>query len=77
MVTWTTEEEQSFAQLMEVGRLTRPEAIRLYRRCKENFGRAMAIATAEVPSAEEIARRAAFGESARRRAERKRQALAA
>jgi hypothetical protein len=77
MLTWTTEEEQSFTRLMELGRLTRPEAIRLYRRCKDNFGKAMVIATAEAPSSEEIARRAAFGESARTRAARKRQALAA
>ena len=77
MLTWTTEEEQSFSRLMEVGRLTRSEAIRLYRRCRDDFGRAMAIATAEAPSPEEIARRAAFGESARRRAARKRQAVAA
>ena len=77
MLTWTTEEEQSFARLMEVGRLERSEAIRLYRRCRDNFGKAMAIAAAEAPSPEEIARRAALGESARRRAARKRQALAA
>jgi hypothetical protein len=77
MLTWTTEEEQSFVRLMEAGRLTRAEALRLYRRCRDNFGKAMAIATAEAPSAEEIARRAAFGESARTRAARKRQALAA
>jgi hypothetical protein len=77
MLTWTTEEEQSFTRLMEVGRLTRSETVRLYRRCKDNFAKAMAIATAEAPSAEEVARRAAFGESARTRAARKRQALAA
>jgi hypothetical protein len=77
MLTWTTEEEQSFTRLMELGRLTRPEAIRLYRRCKDNFGKAMVIATAEAPSSEEIARRAAFGESARTRGARKRQALVA
>jgi hypothetical protein len=77
MLTWTTEEEQSFTRLMEGGRLTRSEAIRLYRRCRDNFGRAMAIAAAEAPSAEEVARRAAFGESARTRAARKRQGLAA
>jgi hypothetical protein len=77
MLTWTTEEEQSFTRLMETGRLIRTEAIRLYRRCKDDFGKAMAIATAEAPSSEEIARRAAFGESARARAARKRQAFAA
>ena len=77
MLTWTTEEEQSFGRLMEVGRLTRSEAIRLYRRCRDNFGKAVAIAAAEAPNPDEITRRAAFGESARRRAERKRQALVA
>jgi hypothetical protein len=77
MLTWTTEEEQSFTRLMELGRLTRPEAIRLHRRRKDNFGKAMVIATAGAPSSEEIARRAAFGESARTRAARKRQALIA
>ena len=77
MLTWTTEEEQSFAQLMEAGRLARPEAIRLYRRCRNNYGKALAIATAEAPSTEEVARRAACGESARTRAARKRQALVA
>jgi len=43
MVTWSTEEEQSFTRLMEAGRLMRPEAIRLSRRCRDNLGRAMAI----------------------------------
>ena len=56
MLTWTTEEEQSFAQLMEAGRLARPEAIRLYRRCRNNYGKALAIAAAEAPRTE-IARR--------------------
>ena len=43
----------------------------------KDFGKAMAIAAAEAPSPEEVARRAAFGESARTRAARKRQALVA
>jgi hypothetical protein len=77
MLSWATEEEHSFKQLMEAGRLSRPEAIRLYRRCKNNFAHAMSVAAAEAPSTEEVARRAAFGEKVRSRAPLRCQAPAA
>jgi|HubBroStandDraft_6_1064221.scaffolds.fasta_scaffold00211_21 hypothetical protein len=77
MRTWTPAEEGAFSQLMQAGRMKRMEAVRLYRRCKDNLKRALCIAAANAPTAEEITRRAAFGESARLRASERRQATAA
>jgi hypothetical protein len=74
MQTWTPAEEDAFAQLMEVGRMKRMEAVRLYRRCNENLKRALRIAAASAPTVEEVTRRAAFGESARLRAAKRREA---
>jgi hypothetical protein len=74
MQTWTPVEEDAFSQLMQAGRLKRLEAIRLYRRCKDNLKRALSIATANAPTAEQVTRRAAFGESARLKAAERRQA---
>ncbi len=54
--------------------MKRLEAIRLCRRCRSNMTRALAIATADAPTAEEVARRAAFGETARLRAAERREA---
>jgi hypothetical protein len=62
---------------MQIGRMKRLEAIRLYRRCKNNLTRALAIATEDAPTAAVAARHAAFGESARLRAAERRQASAA
>jgi hypothetical protein len=77
MQTWTPAEEDAFSRLMEIGRMKRMEAVRLYRRCKDNLKRALSIAAANAPTAEEVARRAAFGESARLRAANRREATAA
>jgi hypothetical protein len=77
MQTWTPAEERAFSQLIQVGRLKRMEAIRLYRRCKDNLKRALSIAAANAPTAEEVTRRASFGQSARLRAAERRQASAA
>lgn len=57
METWNTTEESAFADLMVAGRLGRLAAIRLYRRARGNLARAIAIATAEAPTDEEVARR--------------------
>lgn len=76
METWNTTEEGAFADLMAAGRLGRLAAIRLYRRARGNLARAIAIATAEAPTDEEVARRKVFGDSVRQRAaERREQAL--
>lgn len=77
MQTWTPAEEGAFSQLMQAGRMKRMEAVRLYRRCKDNLTRALAIAAADASTAAEAARHAAFGESARLRAAERRQASAA
>jgi hypothetical protein len=77
MQTWTPAEEEAFSQLKEIGRLKRMEAVRLYRRCKGNLNRAISIAAAGAPTADEIGRRAAFGESARLRSAKRREATAA
>jgi hypothetical protein len=77
MQTWTPAEEQAFSQLLHAGRMKRMEAIRLYRRCKDNLKRALSIAAATAPTAEEVTRRAALGESARLRAAKRREATAA
>ena len=77
MDTWTPAEEDAFSQLMQVGRMKRMEAVRLYRRCKDNLKRALSIATANAPTVEEVTRRGAFGKSVRLRAARRRQATAA
>lgn len=77
MQTWTQAEEDAFSQLMQVGRMARMEAIRLYRRSKNNLKRALSIAAANAPTAEEVTRYAAFGENARLRAAERRQASAA
>jgi hypothetical protein len=77
MHTWTPAEEGAFSQLMEIGRMKRMEAIRLFRRSKDNLKRALDIAAANAPTAEEVTRRAAFGESARLKAAERRQATAA
>jgi hypothetical protein len=74
MQTWTPAEEQAFSELMQAGRIKRMEAIRLYRRCGSNLTRALTIATAGAPTAEEVARRATLGETARFRAAARRQA---
>lgn len=58
---WTPEEEAAFARLMEVGRLERVPAIRLYRRCGGNLDRALRIAEAGRPTPGELTRRAAAG----------------
>ena len=76
MQTWTPAEEVAFSQLIQAGRMKRMEAIRLYRRCKANLKRALAIAIVDAPTPAEAARRAAFGESARLRAADRRQASA-
>jgi hypothetical protein len=77
MQTWTPAEEDVFSQLMEIGRLKRMEAVRLYRRSKGNLNRAISIAAAGAPTADEIGRRSAFGESTRLRAAKRREATAA
>jgi hypothetical protein len=77
MQAWTATEEQAFSRLMEAGRMERMKAIRLYRRCKGNLKRALAIAAANTPTAEEATRRAALGERARLRAAETRQAVSA
>jgi hypothetical protein len=77
MHTWTQAEEDAFSQLMQGGRMKRMGAIRLYRRCKDSLERALTIAAAHAPTAEEVTRRGAFGESARLRAVERRQATAA
>ena len=77
MQTWTPQEEHAFSQLMKAGQMKRMEAVRLYRRCKDNLKRALSIAAANAPTAEEVTRRAAFGETARLRAIQRRQAAAA
>jgi hypothetical protein len=76
MQTWTPIDEDAFSQLMQVGRMKRMEAVRLYRRCRGNLNRAITIAAAGAPTADEIGRRAAFGENARLRAAERRQATA-
>jgi hypothetical protein len=45
--TWTPNEESAFGQLMQVGHLERMPAIRLYRRCRCDLKKALAIATME------------------------------
>jgi hypothetical protein len=70
---WTEVDEWAFAQLMHVAHLERMPAIRLYRRCRSNFDKALAVATAEAPADKEIARRRACAESCRQRALRLRQ----
>jgi hypothetical protein len=77
MQTWAPAEEDAFSQLMQAGRMKRMEAVRLYRRCKDNLKRALSIAAADDPTTEEVARRVAFGVSARLRAAERRQASAA
>ena len=77
MQTWTPVEEDAFSQLMQARRMKRMEAVRLFRRCKNNLKRALSIAAANAPSAEEVTRRAAFGENARLRAAKRREATAA
>jgi hypothetical protein len=77
MHTWTQAEEDAFSQLMQGGRMKRMGAIRLYRRCKDNLKRALSIAAADAPTAEDVTRRAAFGQSARLRAAKRREATAA
>jgi len=74
MQTWTAVEEDALTQLMQVGRMKRMEAIRLYRRCRNNLTRALMIATSDAPTVEEVSRRAAFGETVRLRAAERRQA---
>jgi hypothetical protein len=54
MQTWTPAEEDAFSQLMEVGRVKRMEAVRLYRRCGDNLKRTLGIATADGPTLEGI-----------------------
>jgi len=77
MDTWTHAEEDAFSQMVQAGRMKRMEAVRLYRRCKENLERALTIAAAHAPTAEEVTRRAAFGESAHLRAAHRREAMQA
>jgi hypothetical protein len=77
MHTWTHAEEDAFSQLMQAGRTKRMEAVRLYRRSKDNLKRALTIAAALAPTAEEVTRRAAFGESAHLRATHRREAMQA
>jgi hypothetical protein len=67
-LNWTEQEEQTFADLMKAGRLERLPAIRLYRRCNDNLGRALAIATAEAPTGRQVARRMALADANRARA---------
>lgn len=75
MQTWTSTEEQGFAQLIYVGRIERLVAIRLYRRCHDNLTRALAIATAEAPTDSEITRRKTLGDAVRLRAAERRAAM--
>ena len=72
---WTEVDERAFAQLMQVAHLQRMPAIRLYRRCRSNFDKALAVATAEARPDKEIARRKACAEACRRRAVRLRQQI--
>jgi hypothetical protein len=53
---WSELEEKDFAELMEVGHFERLPAIRLYRRCWGSLTKALAIAQANAPTAEQIAR---------------------
>ena len=46
--TWTDEQESAFASIMAAGNLERLDAIRLYRRNRENLSRSLAIAKANV-----------------------------
>jgi hypothetical protein len=64
MNAWTPEEEASFQQLMAAGHLERLPVIRLYRRCRCNLTKALAIAKMNAP---EIARNKAAGEARIRR----------
>lgn len=47
---WTPNEESAFGQLMHVGHLERMPAIRLYRRCRCDLKKALAIAVEEAPA---------------------------
>ena len=58
--SWGEVEERDFAKVMEVGKLERMPAIRLYRRCRGNLDRALAIAAADAPTDAEVSRRAEF-----------------
>jgi hypothetical protein len=69
---WTEQEERAFADLMKAGRLERLPAIRLYRRCKDDLTRALAVAVAEAPTDAQIARRKAVGDRMRVRHAQKR-----
>lgn len=44
--SWSEVEERDFARVMETGKLKRLPAIRLYRRCRGNLDKALAIAVA-------------------------------
>ena len=41
---WTDAEEQTFAEIMRIGRMARMDAIRLYRRCRSDAAKALRLA---------------------------------
>lgn len=69
MDAWTAEEESAFAQLMTAGHLERMQAIRLFRRCRCNLAKALAIAKTNAPT---VVRNRAAGQARIRRGAEKR-----
>jgi hypothetical protein len=64
MNAWSEDEEKAFQQIITAGHLERMQAIRLFRRCRCNLAKALAIAKTNAP---EIARNKAAGEERIRR----------
>ena len=46
---WTDDEEAAFAQIQTVSRLNRIKAIHLWKRCRKNTERALAVAERDYP----------------------------
>lgn len=62
MNAWTPEEESAFQKLMAAGHLERMPAIRLFRRCRCDLKKALALARTDAPA---IARNKARAERTR------------
>ena len=66
---WTELEESTFADMTAASRLSRLQAIQLWRRCRENTQKAIRIAKGQYPRVSEAVRdRLAKARAARKRA---------
>lgn len=52
---WTDAEEATFADIMRIGRMAHMDAIRLYRRCKSDPGKALRVAKRDYEMSDERA----------------------